>query len=430
MVDRQELDALLVGALYGELTPADEARLAAHLESHPADRTALEDLKSARAAVRESRIFEDQVEPAQALSAMLLQEAHRRAPRAAAEPTEGWLSRFMRMFVTHPAMAAAATLVVVVGVAGAVYMRQGKLDTADPAAERVAMEKVPAAPAAATPPAGAPTPTTTASAAAGSSAGFASGSAAANEANDQTTAKVDLASAPVAEPMKSAAFRREEDQDRGTTRAAKPVAHLATAPAHADTKGGYLALGKKNEPAPKDLDGEVAYESATGQAAAGPGGGGTGGDATARLAPATTVAAPVAPAAAPPPPPPAPAPSPTYAKGGKQKVDMADKPAATPSEAELNKQLKAAINAVNADDCPTSAKIMGDIKQRAPAFYDKHADDREFKHCNAYGDGQVARRKAASKAQAAPADEAPTAAAPVNAVPAPTPTQSQAPAKK
>ena len=40
MVD-QELDALLVGALYGELGPADEARLAAHLESHPTDRTAL-----------------------------------------------------------------------------------------------------------------------------------------------------------------------------------------------------------------------------------------------------------------------------------------------------------------------------------------------------------------------------------------------------
>ena len=38
MVDRQDIDALLVGALYGELTPADEARLAAHLESHPGDR--------------------------------------------------------------------------------------------------------------------------------------------------------------------------------------------------------------------------------------------------------------------------------------------------------------------------------------------------------------------------------------------------------
>ena len=32
MVDAQDIDALLIGALYGELTPADEARLVAHLE--------------------------------------------------------------------------------------------------------------------------------------------------------------------------------------------------------------------------------------------------------------------------------------------------------------------------------------------------------------------------------------------------------------
>ena len=54
MVDRQDIDALLIGALYGELTPADESRLAAHLESHPADRAALDDLTRARNAVRES----------------------------------------------------------------------------------------------------------------------------------------------------------------------------------------------------------------------------------------------------------------------------------------------------------------------------------------------------------------------------------------
>ena len=47
-MDRQDIDALLIGALYGELTPADEARLAAHLDSHPTDRGALDDLKSAR----------------------------------------------------------------------------------------------------------------------------------------------------------------------------------------------------------------------------------------------------------------------------------------------------------------------------------------------------------------------------------------------
>ena len=46
MLDRQDIDALLVGALYGELSSADEAALTAHLDSHPADRNALDDLKS------------------------------------------------------------------------------------------------------------------------------------------------------------------------------------------------------------------------------------------------------------------------------------------------------------------------------------------------------------------------------------------------
>src|SRR5687767_7136778 len=126
-MDRQDIDALLIGALYGELTPADEARLSAHLESHPADRGALEDLKVTRQSVLDSRIFAVQVEPPQAVSALLLQEAHRRAPRRApvadAEQKEGWFYRFTRSFMAHPAMAAAAMLVLVLGGAGIVYMK-------------------------------------------------------------------------------------------------------------------------------------------------------------------------------------------------------------------------------------------------------------------------------------------------------------------
>src|SRR4051812_28985027 len=126
-MDRQDIDALLIGALYGELTPADEARLAAHLEAHPADRGALDDLKSARAQVRESRIFDDAtVEPPQHISALLLQEAHRRAPkRSVATETEreSRFFRFSRMFLAHPAMAAAAMLVLVIGVASTLYVK-------------------------------------------------------------------------------------------------------------------------------------------------------------------------------------------------------------------------------------------------------------------------------------------------------------------
>jgi len=126
MVDRHDIDALLIGSLYGELSSADEARLRAHLESHPADRTALDGLTRARHAVRASRIFEVQLEPSQAVSALLLQEAARRAPRKArTEEREGWFVRLRRSFLMHPAMAAAAMLVVVVGVAGTLYMRQG-----------------------------------------------------------------------------------------------------------------------------------------------------------------------------------------------------------------------------------------------------------------------------------------------------------------
>ena len=99
-MDRQDIDALLIGALYGELTPADEARLAAHLDSHPTDRGALDDLKSARQAVRESRIFDLQLDPPQAVSALLLQEAHRRAPKRVARDDgdkESWFFRFTKM---------------------------------------------------------------------------------------------------------------------------------------------------------------------------------------------------------------------------------------------------------------------------------------------------------------------------------------------
>jgi hypothetical protein len=127
MVDRQDIDALLIGALYGELTLADEARLTAHLESHPADRSALAGMTSTRDAVRESRIFQVQLDPPQSVSALLLQEAARRAPRRApvSEHREGWFQRFVHSFMAHPAMAAAAMLVLVVGVAGTMYLRHG-----------------------------------------------------------------------------------------------------------------------------------------------------------------------------------------------------------------------------------------------------------------------------------------------------------------
>jgi hypothetical protein len=117
MLERQEIDALLISALYGELTPAEESRLEAHFEAHPADKTALATLTSTRDAVRESRILKVQADPPQSITAVLLQEAARRAPKKKeTDEREGWFARLARSFMAHPAMAAAAMLVIVLGV--------------------------------------------------------------------------------------------------------------------------------------------------------------------------------------------------------------------------------------------------------------------------------------------------------------------------
>ncbi len=123
MLEPQEIDALLISALYGELTPAEETRLETHLGSHPADKTALAALTSTREAVRASRILQVQLDPPQSVSALLLQEAARRAPKPVQQ--EGWFARLARSFMAHPAMAAAAMLVVVIGVATLVQNRKG-----------------------------------------------------------------------------------------------------------------------------------------------------------------------------------------------------------------------------------------------------------------------------------------------------------------
>ena len=141
MTDRQDIDALLIGSLYGELSSTEEARLSAHLESHPADRAALANLQWARDTVRESRILQVQFEPPQSVSALLLQEAHRRAPKAPKDAAErSWFQRFMRSFMLHPAVAAAAMLVLVVGIAGTMYMRGGDQYAKQTADDRVAPE--------------------------------------------------------------------------------------------------------------------------------------------------------------------------------------------------------------------------------------------------------------------------------------------------
>jgi hypothetical protein len=135
MADRHDIDALLVDAAYGTLDADGRARLDAYLISHPQERAALDAMTATRARVREARAAAPDAEPSGGISALLLQEAARRAParkpERAGSASSGsgslwsWLQSAMRPLVAHPALASAAALVLVGGTAGALYLRAG-----------------------------------------------------------------------------------------------------------------------------------------------------------------------------------------------------------------------------------------------------------------------------------------------------------------
>ncbi len=393
MVDRQDIDALLVGALYGELTPAEEARLAAHLESHPADRTALEDLKTARQAVRESKVFDIQQEPPQAISALLLQEAHRRAPRPAREreDKESWFARLARSFLAHPALAAAAMLVLVVGVAGTLYLKKGNDESAfKQAVTESASNGAPAV--SATPPAGPQQaePETTASAGSGSSivVGLAEDEKKPMERQQEAApgGMADKAEAVRADPH--AGMQKLDTKPAPATRRSAPskpsivVTTPQLAPKELDQPRAKAAAKNNFSRDAEDIGGLGDNAGiATGT------GGGTRGskdsasvNATVATTPRNAPAAPApvaqapAPQAAPPPPPAvAKAPSTAPTQGAPPKSDVM---------ARAQELLGKAIVAAKGDRCHDAASYAKQILALAPAFYEQNvADNRELKGC-------------------------------------------------
>ena len=94
-------------------------------------------------AVRESRILQVQVDPPQSITTVILQEAARRAPKKQAEEREGWFARLAKAFMMHPAMAAAAMLVVVLGVTTLVNNRKGDqfAESTAPSSSQVASDR-------------------------------------------------------------------------------------------------------------------------------------------------------------------------------------------------------------------------------------------------------------------------------------------------
>lgn len=422
MLERQDIDALLVGALYGELSSTEQAQLTAHLESHPADRSALDDLKAVRERLTSSRIFEVQLEPPQSVSALLLQEAARRAPKqvVAADKKESWFDRFVRSFIAHPAMAAAATLVLVLGVAGTIYLNGGETSQPRVAQSEETIEKnLTAAPSEgawgsssmgapmraldpnATPPAvAAATPTPDQGAAGAGDFKRDSVQVALDE--DKIAKTGSVTSDVPARNREQLGFADGKTKQEATHHAAESSADLAKAPAKAQ-KGRYVEVPKE-EPQPKDLENELQNSDSSGKdvvakndraeasRGAGPGGGTANGN---FAAPAATVAQQQRPAAAPPPPP-----APVAATGAAADTVAAKPPAKPDASLAWAKDQHAKIIALVKDGkCSAAVPLAATLKTRAPDYYATNvATDRALKSCMQYVNDSTTERAAEKKA--------------------------------
>lgn len=279
MLERQEIDALLISALYGELTPAEESRLEAHFVAHPADKTALATLTSTRDAVRESRILQVQVDPPQSITAVILQEAARRAPKKKDEEREGWFARLAKSFMAHPAMAAAAMLVVVLGITTIIKTRGNEqfAESTAPATSQVASDRAAgsgsAAPANGIATADQPSAATGADGKDSYRVGLAEGDAK-NVAAPETAAALDAGLAAVKDEEELDNLRRQEATQAELAKQQKAKSEQAVArddstvasatgakkaPATKGTgsagpSGAYLEL-RPPQATPKDLDG-------------------------------------------------------------------------------------------------------------------------------------------------------------------------------
>ncbi|MBK7071938.1 MAG: zf-HC2 domain-containing protein [Myxococcales bacterium] len=362
MGDRLDIDALLIGALYGELDGDERARLDAHLASHPADRAALDSLRSTRAWLtdHDARAFLGAAEPANAISARLIQEAARRAPAPRAAAGGGWLGflgGLFRPIAAHPALSAAAAMLIVVG-AGSLMMRHKSLEVAQPAAPPPAQLTAKAeATAAATP---APTPIAPAPA---------TGSVAA----DGYQVSLDDGAKDSAEGLTQQAGKLRKGAERASG-GAKPTAPGAVASRdRAAEAPGFLEVDKKALGADvamrKEDVADPAADEFTGTSVAGGAGGGQG------------AVAPTAPTADAPPPMVAPRPA---------------DPAITTWARDQHARM---VKLVNAGRCTEAGQVGAEIARRAPDYYQSAvANDRAVRSCQAYVD-QARRAKQPAKAK-------------------------------
>jgi Putative zinc-finger len=127
MADCTTFDLLLVDWLYDELEPAAAARFTRHIDGCDACWQTAEAMTRIRALMRGLP-----EEPAsEAVSVRILHQAAEQVASASRRGLWAWLAGSLQMAWAHPAAAALATMVLIAGVAGALFAR-GKLDMAAP----------------------------------------------------------------------------------------------------------------------------------------------------------------------------------------------------------------------------------------------------------------------------------------------------------
>jgi anti-sigma factor RsiW len=144
MMQCNDISELMMDYLYQELDGSQAEAFRSHLVGCNRCNAELEAFQRTRTAMREL----PEAEPSQAVTARLLHEAAKRAPRPAQEEESGgllsWFAGLFRPLVAHPGWAAAASLIMVLGVAG--YLKlTGKVDERsqdNPAATAAAEERV------------------------------------------------------------------------------------------------------------------------------------------------------------------------------------------------------------------------------------------------------------------------------------------------
>lgn len=140
MADCSTFDTLVVDWLYDELDPAEAARITRHVDGCAACWQTAESLVQVRALFRAM----PEEEPPGAISARVLREAAAHAAsrqgRGLGQLVSGWITGAFGRAWAHPAAAAVASLVLVAGVAGALFAR-GQLEMAAPRSESAAVHR-------------------------------------------------------------------------------------------------------------------------------------------------------------------------------------------------------------------------------------------------------------------------------------------------